>query len=43
MAYHIYEKKANYENRQHNFARINDIDEWFFAHDQSEHHDNTNS
>ena len=31
VIYYIYEKKANYENRQHNFAGIDDIDEWFFT------------
>ncbi len=26
MSYHKYEKKANYENQQHNFIRIDDFD-----------------
>ena len=43
VTYYIYEKKVNYENHQHNFAGIDDIDEWFFARDQSEHCDNANS
>ncbi len=30
---HKYEKKANYENRQHNFTRIDDFDDWFFSKD----------
>ena len=34
---HICEKKANYENRQHNFAGMDDMDEWFFTHNPDEH------
>ncbi|GET52427.1 uncharacterized protein LOC110233779 [Rhizophagus irregularis DAOM 181602=DAOM 197198] len=34
---HRCEKKANYENRQHNFAEINEIDEWFTCRDSAQH------
>src|SRR5256885_13154245 len=30
-------KKENYENRQHNFAGMDDIDEWFVARDLAKH------
>ena len=30
-------KKANYENNQHNFAGMDNIDEWFIARDPSQH------
>ena len=33
-------KKANYENRQHNFAGMDDIDEWFVARDPAKHRQN---
>ncbi|GET55402.1 hypothetical protein GLOIN_2v1786147 [Rhizophagus irregularis DAOM 181602=DAOM 197198] len=34
---HRCEKKANYENRQHNFAGINEMDEWFTCRDSAQH------
>ncbi|GET53938.1 hypothetical protein GLOIN_2v1786147 [Rhizophagus irregularis DAOM 181602=DAOM 197198] len=34
---HRCEKKANYENRQHNFAGINEMDEWFTCRDLAQH------
>jgi hypothetical protein len=37
---HRCEKKANYENRQHNFAGMDDFDDWFFSRDPIEHHQN---
>ena len=37
---HKCEKKANYENRQHNFAGMDDFDEWFFSRDPNEHRQN---
>ena len=37
VACHICEKKGNYENRQHNFAGMDDIDEWFVARDPAKH------
>ncbi len=33
-----YEKKVNYENQQHNFARIDDLKEWFYTRSSTEHH-----
>ena len=35
---HQCEKKANYENRQHNFTGINDLEEWFYTWSSTEHH-----
>ena len=40
VACHICEKKGNYENRQHNFAGMDDIDEWFVAQDLAKHWEN---
>ena len=40
VACHICEKKGNYENRQHNFAGMDDIDEWFVARDPAKHREN---
>ena len=37
---HRCEKKANYENRQHNFAGMDDMDNWFIAKDSSKHLEN---
>ena len=37
---HRCEKKANYENRQHNFAGMDDFDDWFFSRDPIEHRQN---
>lgn len=34
---HRCEKKANYENRQHNFAGMDDIDEWFIPRSSNQH------
>ena len=34
---HRCEKKANYENRQHNFAGMDDMDEWFVIRDSAKH------
>src|SRR3954454_4681164 len=34
------EKKANYENHQHNFAGMDNMDEWFFARNSSQHREN---
>ncbi len=34
---HQCEKKANYENRQHNFAGIDDLEEWFYIRSSTEH------
>ena len=34
---HKCEKKANYENRQHNFAGMDDMDEWFVIRDSAKH------
>ncbi|GET51677.1 uncharacterized protein LOC110233779 [Rhizophagus irregularis DAOM 181602=DAOM 197198] len=34
---HRCEKKVNYKNRQHNFAGINEMDEWFTCHDSAQH------
>ena len=33
-------KQANYEDHQHNFAGMNDIDEWFIDRDSNEHRQN---
>ena len=37
---HRCEKKANYENRQHNFAGIEDMDYWFIPRDLDMHRQN---
>ena len=34
---HRCEKKANYENHQHNFVRIDNIDDWFIMRDPIKH------
>ena len=34
---HRCEKKANYENRQHNFAGMANMDEWFITRDSTKH------
>ena len=34
---HRCEKKANYENRKHNFAGMADMDEWFILRDSDQH------
>ena len=34
---HRCKKKANYENQQHNFARMDNFDDWFFMRDPIEH------
>ncbi|PKB98030.1 hypothetical protein RhiirA5_384246 [Rhizophagus irregularis] len=34
---HRCEKKANYENHQHNFAGMDDMDEWFVIRDSAKH------
>src|SRR6266508_4301360 len=31
------EKKANYENRQHNFAGMDDLEEWFYTRSSTKH------
>ena len=36
-ACHRCEKRGNYENQQHNFAGMEDMDEWFIARDSSQH------
>ena len=36
-ACHRCEKRGNYENHQHNFAGMEDMDEWFIARDSSQH------
>jgi hypothetical protein len=35
---HRCQKKANYENRQHNFAGMDDMDEWFVTQVLTQHH-----
>ncbi len=35
---HQCEKKANYENQQHNFARIDDLEKWFYTWSLIEHY-----
>ncbi|EXX62874.1 hypothetical protein RirG_157680 [Rhizophagus irregularis DAOM 197198w] len=35
--YHRCQKKANYENHQHNFAGMGDMEDWFVARDSNEH------
>jgi hypothetical protein len=37
---HRCEKKANYENRQHNFAGMSDMNEWFIPRNSSQHREN---
>ena len=37
---HRCEKKANYENRQHNFAGMDNMNEWFVSRDSAEHRQN---
>lgn len=37
---HRCKKHANYENRKHNFAGMDDIDEWFISRDSNEHRQN---
>jgi hypothetical protein len=37
---HRCEKKANYENRQHNFAGMDNMNEWFICRDSSQHREN---
>jgi hypothetical protein len=39
-ACHRCEKRGNYENHQHNFAGMEDMDEWFIARDSSQHRQN---
>ncbi|CAB4478036.1 unnamed protein product [Rhizophagus irregularis] len=34
---HRCQKKANYENNQHNFAGMGDMEDWFVARDSNEH------
>src|SRR5947199_10032704 len=34
---HRCEKKANYENHQHNFAGMNNMNEWFVTRDSTQH------
>ncbi|GET57071.1 hypothetical protein GLOIN_2v1883106 [Rhizophagus irregularis DAOM 181602=DAOM 197198] len=34
---HRCQKKANYENHQHNFAGMGDMEDWFVARDSNEH------
>ena len=34
---HRCEKKANYENRQHNFTGMDDMDEWFVIQNSDQH------
>ena len=40
VACHRCIKKANYENRQHNFAGMDNFDDWFFMRDPIEHRQN---
>ena len=37
---HQCKKHANYENWKHNFAGMDDIDEWFISRDSNEHRQN---
>ena len=37
---HRCEKKANYENRQHNFAGMEDMDDWFIPRNSDMHYQN---
>ena len=39
-ACHRCEKRGNYENHQHNFTGMEDMDEWFIARDSSQHRQN---
>ncbi|RIA85931.1 hypothetical protein C1645_830088 [Glomus cerebriforme] len=38
ISYHRCQKKANYTNRQHNFAGMDDMDKWFITQDFTQHH-----
>ena len=38
---HRCDKKANYENRQHNFAGMENFDKWFFSRNSDIHRQNT--
>lgn len=38
ISYYWCEKKANYENQQYNFARMDDFSEWFIIQDSSKLH-----
>lgn len=40
VACHRCEKKANYENKKHNFAGMDDMREWFKFRDAAEHQQN---
>jgi Transposase family tnp2 len=40
VACHRCEKKANYENRKHNFAGMDDMRDWFISRDAAEHRQN---
>ena len=40
VSYHRCEKKANYENRQHNFAGMEDMDDWFIPRNSDMHYQN---
>src|SRR6266498_3629957 len=35
---HRCKKKANYENRQHNFAGMDDLEEWFYTQSSTKYH-----
>ena len=37
---HRCEKKANYKNRQHNYAGMDNMEEWFFIRDSTQHRQN---
>ena len=37
VSYHQCEKKANYKNQQHNFAGMDDLEEWFYTRSSTEH------
>src|SRR5204863_546950 len=39
-AYHRCEKRGNYENHQHNFAGMEDMEDWFITRDSSQHRQN---
>ena len=38
---HKCEKQANYKNCHHNFAGMNEMDEWFITRDSAQHWQNT--
>ena len=40
VSYHKCKKKANYENNQHNFAGMDDMNEWFIIRDSTQHRQN---